>query len=214
VLAAEYQYTVMHIPGRTNPADFITHKRFRDGQGPALTTGYYDPGSSLELTAAVAFTHVGTCPNAPRFLHSEFAAALRVALPADPLLGPLLAAAQASAPGPVSATGSARPTTCPRARLFIARDGLLYRQSPRGDCLCIPAAGEHRVQVLRELHATPLGGHFGRDKTLALVRSSVWWPGLPAAVEVFVQTCFLPQVRTESVLLTGGGGPPLSRIGP
>ncbi len=181
---------VVHIPGRTNPADFLTLKRFRDGQGPALTTGYDDPDSSPELfAAAAAFTHAGTCPNAPRFLHSEFAAALRAALPADPLLSPLLAAAQANAPDPVSATGSARPAAGPRARLFIARDRLLYRQSPRGDRLCIPSVGALRVQVLRELHATPLGGHFGRDKTLALVRRSVWWPGLPAAVEEFVQTC-------------------------
>jgi hypothetical protein len=156
-LLAEYQYTVVHIPCRTNPADFLTRKRFRDGQGPALTTGYDHPGSSLELYAAAAFTHAGTGPDAPRFLHSEFAAALRAALPADPLLGPLLAAAQANAPDPVSATGSARPAA------FIARDGLLYRQSPRGDRLCIPSVGELRVQVLRELHATPLGGHFGRD---------------------------------------------------
>ncbi len=50
-LLAEYQYTVVHIPGRTNPADFLTRKRFRDGQGPALTTGHDDPGSSLELYA-------------------------------------------------------------------------------------------------------------------------------------------------------------------
>ena len=49
--------------------------------------------------------------------------------------------------------------------------------------------GELRVQVLRELHATPLGGHFCRNKTLALVCRSVWWPGLPRAVEEFVQTC-------------------------
>jgi hypothetical protein len=48
-LLAEYQYTVVHIPGRTNPADFLVRKRFRDGQGLALTTGYDDPGSSLEL---------------------------------------------------------------------------------------------------------------------------------------------------------------------
>ncbi len=41
-LLAEYQYTV--VPSRTNPADFLTRKRFRDGQGPALTTGYDDPG--------------------------------------------------------------------------------------------------------------------------------------------------------------------------
>jgi hypothetical protein len=53
-----------------------------------------------------------------------------------------------------------RPAAGPRAHLFIARDGLLYHQSPRGDRLCIPSVGELRVQVLRELHATPLGGHF------------------------------------------------------
>ena len=39
-LLAEYQYRVVHIPGRTNPADFLTRKRFRDGSGPALSTGY------------------------------------------------------------------------------------------------------------------------------------------------------------------------------
>jgi hypothetical protein len=55
--------------------------------------------------------------------------------------------------------------------------------------LCVPAAGELRLQVLRELHATPLGGHFGLDKTLALARRLVWWPGLPAEVEEFIQTC-------------------------
>ncbi len=87
-LLAEYQYTAVHIPGRTNPADFLTRKRFCDGQGPALTTCYDDPGSSLELyAAAAAFTQAGTGPNAPCFLHSEFAAALRAALPVDPLLG-------------------------------------------------------------------------------------------------------------------------------
>jgi hypothetical protein len=51
----------VHIPCRTNPADFLTRKRFRNGQGPALTTGYDDPGSSLELyAAAVVFTINGS----------------------------------------------------------------------------------------------------------------------------------------------------------
>ena len=49
--------------------------------------------------------------------------------------------------------------------------------------------GALQTQVLHELHATPLGGHFGRDKTLALARRLVWWPGLPAAVEEYVRTC-------------------------
>ena len=42
-LLAEYQYRVVHIPGRTNPADSLTQKRFPDGQGPAPHTGYDKP---------------------------------------------------------------------------------------------------------------------------------------------------------------------------
>jgi hypothetical protein len=55
--------------------------------------------------------------------------------------------------------------------------------------LCIPAAGELRRPVLTELHATPLRGRSGREKTLALARRCVWWPGLPAAVDEFIKTC-------------------------
>ena len=41
---------------------------------------------------------------------------------------------------------------------------------------------------MAELH-TPFGGHFGRDKTLALTRRLVWWPGLPATVEEYIRSC-------------------------
>ena len=68
------------------------------------------------------------------------------------------------------------------------QDGLLYRRGRRGDRLCIPDAGDLRRQVLMELHATPLGGHFGRDRTLTQARRCVWWPGpgLPAEVETYI----------------------------
>ena len=193
-LLAEYQYRVVHIPGRTNPADFLTRKRFPDGLGPALHTGYDEPDSELELFTASAaapatvFVHAGSDPTTPRFLHADFAEALRQSLPADPELGPLAAAAQAS-PDPVDAAGTPCSQANPPRHVFIWRDGLLYRRGPRGDRLCIPAAGGLRLQVLQELHATPLGGHFGRDKTLALARRSVWWPGLPAEVDEYIRTC-------------------------
>jgi hypothetical protein len=64
-LIAEYQYHVIHIPGRTNPADFLTHKRFPYGTEPALRTGYDELESELELftafaVPAAAFVHTGT----------------------------------------------------------------------------------------------------------------------------------------------------------
>jgi hypothetical protein len=145
-----------------------------------MSKGCEDPDSALELFAAsaaspaVAFVHSGPEPNMPRFMHAKFAAAVSAALPSDPELGPLAAAAGAGPAG-----GS-----------FVLLHGLLYRRSPRSDSLCIPAAGDLRRTLLQELHATPLRGHFGRDKTrLSLARRSVWWPGLPTAITEYVRTC-------------------------
>ncbi len=177
-LLAKFQYRVVHIPGRTKPADFLTRKRFSDCPGPALHTGYDEPDSVLELFSAAggapaaAFVTAGLAAEAPYFLHADFAAKIRAALPSEPVLGPLAAAAPA--PAPCAADGTADASGAPRH--FAYRDGLLYSRSTRGDRLCVPAAGALRVtvQVLRKLHATPLDGLFGRDKTLALARHSVW----------------------------------------
>ena len=52
----------------------------------------------------------------------------------------------------------------------------------------------------QELHSTPLGRHFGRDKSLALACRSVWWPGLPAAVEEYTTSRTCPtcqRVKTD-----------------
>ena len=77
----------------------------------------------------------------------------------------------------------------PPRRGFVWQAGLLYRRSLRGDRLCIPEDLELRRLVLEELHATPLGGHFGRDKTLALARRLVWWPSLVTDLDLFIRTC-------------------------
>ena len=50
--------------------------------------------------------------------------------------------------------------------------------------------------MLHELHAAPLGGHLDRDKTLALARRSVWWPGLPAALEECLPAALEEYVHT------------------
>ena len=39
-IITEFKFTVVHIPGRTNPADFLTRKRFPSGTDPAATAGY------------------------------------------------------------------------------------------------------------------------------------------------------------------------------
>jgi hypothetical protein len=139
-LFAEYRYRVAHIPGRTNPADFLASKRFRvkGGQGPAERSRYAvyaDPDFEVELVTAAApapetaFVHVGQRPDTPWYLHTDFAEAVRVALPADPVLGPTMIAAAVQAEPPGRIIESWR-------RCLVLRDGLLYRRSRRGDRLC------------------------------------------------------------------------------
>ena len=100
--------------------------------------------------------------------------------------------------------GLTRPHRLARGAVFIWRDGRLWRRAAYGDRLCIPDDVGMRRTVLEELHAAPLGGHFGRERTLALARRSVhpgrertlalarrsvWWPSLPGDVAAFVRAC-------------------------
>jgi hypothetical protein len=63
--------------------------------------------------------------------------------------------------------------------LFLVLCGLLYRLGQgSADRLCIPAGGGQRMQMLRECHDGPLGGHFSRAKMGSLVRHLAFWGGL------------------------------------
>jgi hypothetical protein len=101
------------------------------------------------------------------------------------ILGPLAAAAAETLAG-VYAPSESSP-----CESFVLPNGLLYRRSLRGDCLCVPAAdpaqqAELRLQLLHELHAGEAAGRPGGwDKTLSLAHRSVWLQGLPADVEEY-----------------------------
>ena len=69
---------------------------------------------------------------------------------------------------------------------FLLHNGFLFR----GNQLCIPACSL-RLQIIQELHGE---GHVGRDRTLHLVQSSYFWPGMRAEVERFVQRCRVYQL--------------------
>ena len=193
---SEFKFTVVHIPGRLNPADHLSRMNFPAGSAPAPSAGYDDGALELFHLAgtprgpATAFTHVGLEDTGPRFLHAEFAASVASSVRTDSFLAPIAQQAQLR-PGTLFDRAGQPLSPGPPLpdRGFLWRDGLLFRRSSRGDRLCVPDDPALRRLVLAELHATPLGGHFGRDKTLSLARRTVWWPSLVADVDTFIRTC-------------------------
>lgn len=83
---------------------------------------------------------------------------------------------------------------------FVLHNGFLFK----GRRLCIPDCSL-RQQVVQELHNE---GHFGRDKTLALVAADFYWPKLTSDVARFVDRCCVCQ-RSKGVLTNAGLYTPL-----
>ena len=62
--------------------------------------------------------------------------------------------------------------------------------------MCLMGEGL-RVHILQECHETPLGGHFGRHKTAALIRWLAYWPVQTRDVDAYVRSCEVCQ-RTKA----------------
>ncbi|KAE8661446.1 hypothetical protein F3Y22_tig00113725pilonHSYRG00321 [Hibiscus syriacus] len=83
---------------------------------------------------------------------------------------------------------------------FVLHNGYLFH----GLQLCIPDCSL-RQQIISELHNE---GHFGRDKTLALISSDFYWPKLTSDVAHYVDCCYVCQ-RCKGVLTNAGLYTPL-----
>ncbi|KAE8672957.1 putative Quercetin 3-O-methyltransferase 1 [Hibiscus syriacus] len=83
---------------------------------------------------------------------------------------------------------------------FVLHNGYLFR----GLQLCIPDCSL-RQQIISELHNE---GHFGRDKTLALISSDFYWPKLTSDVAHYVDRCYVCR-RSKGVLTNVGLYTPL-----
>lgn len=67
---------------------------------------------------------------------------------------------------------------------FYLHDGFLFK----GRRLCIPQCSLRNL-ITREAHGGGLMGHFGVDKTLAVVREHFYWPHLKKSVESHCARC-------------------------
>ncbi|GJV97985.1 RNA-directed DNA polymerase [Tanacetum coccineum] len=80
---------------------------------------------------------------------------------------------------------------------FSKLDGYLFK----GARLCIPLCSLHEA-IVSEGHASGLTGHFGRDKTLALLREQFYWPRLERDVNRLLErcrTCHIAKTHSSNV---------------
>ncbi|UYV83713.1 K02A2.6-like [Cordylochernes scorpioides] len=102
------------------------------------------------------------------------------------------------------------------------RGGVLYRKWESDDGQHIEwkmILPQSRVpSVLKELHNSPSGGHFGIAKTLGRVKERFYWAGCRASVEKWVRQCTEcasrkePKTRSRARLKTYNVGAPVERI--
>ena len=149
-------------------------------------------GSELTLGTGTTAAPTPPTPSDDHFLAPVFVQTLVRELAVDAFFGPIVRGAAATLGHAVDRRGTAilAASRAPPGGTFLVRCGLLYRRGQGTvDRLCIPAGGGLRAQVLRECHDGPLGGHFGRAKTVSLVRRLAFWVGQDVDIAEYVRTC-------------------------
>jgi hypothetical protein len=72
---------------------------------------------------------------------------------------------------------------------YFMQDAYLFK----GKQLCIPI-GSMRENIIRELHSSGLAGHFGKDKTLALIEDKYYWLNMKKDINRYVEWCRIFQM--------------------
>ena len=81
---------------------------------------------------------------------------------------------------------------------YQRRDGVVCKLVYDEFAPVIPGNDTLRSVILREYHASALGGHMGEKKLLATVRRRFYWPGLAKDVKRFCCECPVCQANKHS----------------
>jgi hypothetical protein len=81
---------------------------------------------------------------------------------------------------------------------YFMQDGYLFK----GKQLCIPI-GSMRENIIRDLHSSGLVGHFGKHKTIALIKDKYYWSKMKKDITRYVARCRICQMFKGHSLNTG-----------
>jgi hypothetical protein len=166
--------------------------------GPARFTPAYSraftplAGARLHLVTGEITVQPNSSQPSRQFLAPDFVEPCSATCTPISFSDPIFKVAAATIGGMVDRKGQpvAPPTARPAGGAFLIRCDMLYRRGQgEAERLCNPNGGHLLHRILKECHDTPLGGHFGRHKTAALVRLPAFWPGQTRDVAEYVRTC-------------------------
>ena len=73
---------------------------------------------------------------------------------------------------------------------FDLKDEILYYNGR----VCVPKSGEHRLNIMNDLHDIPIAGHPGFQKTYISVKRRYYWPGMKKNIKEYLTRCLKCQV--------------------
>ncbi|GAU47333.1 hypothetical protein TSUD_101210 [Trifolium subterraneum] len=83
---------------------------------------------------------------------------------------------------------------------YTMKEGLLYWKQR----IVIPSNIALIQQVLYEFHSSPIGGHVGITRTLAIIKSQFYWPDMRKDILQYVQNCLVcQQAKTTNTFPAG-----------
>ena len=168
-LLADYDFVLIHTPGKSNPADGPSRRPDYAENSPPM--GSVIPPHALHL--------LSSSPTASNALLASFAGMHAVVAPEQGLreritsLYPTDAVAQQHLPESSSPSWS-------------CMDGLLLYKG----LIYVPESPTLRMDILREHHDAPLAGHCGIARTIELITRNYWFPGINAYVKDYVNSCY------------------------
>lgn len=207
---AAFDFVIEHRSGSSNPADAPSRRPDYDCEERApshlLPTlqeklAFWDKNEDLKPLVARVQAHEVLAENASEkpALHMGVASIRRIVNSAarheDPFENPdrdlaaVLEALQKQHRGEIDALVK-RSRDAGDLLSWAKMGGLWYR----GQALYVPEDSAMRAELMRIHHDDQLAGHFGRDKTEALLSRKYWWPSLKKDVAERVASCGTCQV--------------------